>query len=177
LITQKEIVMDAGLVIVRLVFGLLMAAHGTQKLFGWFGGYGLTAVSGYFESLGFRPGRFFALAASVTEVVGGLLVAAGFLGPIGPALVLSVMIVAALTVHAQHGLFAATNGIEVPLLYGAATVALALTGPGAYSLDAALGLGSVWTPAIVWSVLLVGAIGGLLNVAARRGPQEVAATS
>jgi putative oxidoreductase len=177
LITQKEIVMDAGLVIVRLVFGLLMAAHGTQKLFGWFGGYGLTAVSGYFESLGFRPGRFFALAASVTEVVGGLLVAAGFLGPIGPALVLSVMIVAALTVHAQHGLFAASNGIEVPLLYGAATVALALTGPGAYSLDAALGLGSVWTPAIVWSVLLVGAIGGLLNVAARRGPQEVAATS
>lgn len=169
--------MDAGLVIARLVFGLLMAAHGTQKLFGWFGGYGLTAVSGYFESLGFRPGRVFALAASVTEITGGLLVAAGFLGPIGPALVLSVMIVAALTVHAPHGLFAANNGIEVPLLYAAAAVALGLTGPGTYSLDAALGLTSVWTPAVVWSVLLVGVIGGLLNVAVRRGPQHAAATS
>ena len=169
--------MDAGLLIARFVFGLLMAAHGTQKLFGWFGGYGLTAVSGYFESLGFRPGRFFALVASLTEVVGGLLVAAGLLGPIGPALVLSVMIVAALTVHAQHGLFAANNGIEVPLLYGAAAVALGLTGPGAYSLDAALGLSSVWTPAVVWSVLSVGALGGVLNVAVRRVPQQVAATS
>jgi putative oxidoreductase len=169
--------MDAGLLIARLVFGLLMTAHGTQKLFGWFGGYGLTAVSGYFESLGFRPGRFFAVVASVTEVVGGLLVASGFLGPIGPALVLSVMIVAALTVHAPHGLFAATNGIEVPLLYAAAAVALGLTGPGAYSLDAALGLGSVWTPAVVWSVLLVGVIGGLLNVAVRRTPQQLPATS
>jgi putative oxidoreductase len=169
--------MDAGLVIARLVFGLLMTAHGTQKLFGWFGGYGLTAVSGYFESLGFRPGRLFALAASLTEVVGGLLVAAGLLGPIGPALVLSVMIVAALSVHAQHGLFAANNGIEVPLLYAAAAVALGLTGPGTYSLDAALGLGSVWTATVVWSVLLVGAIGGVLNLAARRAPQQVAATS
>ena len=169
--------MDAGLVIARLVFGLLMAAHGTQKLFGWFGGYGLTAVSGYFESLGFRPGRFFALAASLTEVVGGLLVAAGFLGPIGPALVLSVMIVAALSVHAQHGLFAANNGIEVPLLYAAAAIALGLTGPGGYSLDAAIGLTSVWTPAIAWSVLVAGAIGGVLNVATRRAPQQVPATS
>jgi putative oxidoreductase len=169
--------MDAGLLIARFVFGLLMAAHGTQKLFGWFGGYGLTAVSGYFESLGFRPGRFFALVASLTEVVGGVLVAAGFFGPIGPALVLSVMIVAALTVHAPHGLFAASNGIEVPLLYGAAALALGLTGPGAYSLDSALGLSSVWTPAIVWSILLVGAIGGVLNVAVRRAPQQVTATS
>jgi len=169
--------MDAGLVIARLVFGLLMAAHGTQKLFGWFGGYGLTAVSGYFESLGFRPGRLFALAASLTEVVGGLLVAAGFLGPIGPALVLSVMIVAALSVHAQHGLFAANNGIEVPLLYGAAAIALGLTGPGGYSLDAATGLASVWTPAIAWSVLVVGAIGGVLNLAVRRTSQQVPATS
>jgi putative oxidoreductase len=107
-----------------------------------------------------------------------LLVAAGLLGPIGPALVLSVMIVAALAVHAQHGLFAANNGIEVPLLYAAAAVALGLTGPGTYSLDAALGLGNVWTPAVVWSVLLIGAIGGVLNVAVRRpAPQQVVATS
>lgn len=169
--------MDTGLLIARLVFGLLMAAHGTQKLFGWFGGYGLTAVSGYFESLGFRPGRFFATIAAVSEVVGGVLVAAGFLGPIGPAVVLGVMIVAAVTVHLQHGLFAANNGIEVPLLYAIAFIALALTGPGAYSLDAAIGLGSLWTPAVVWTVLVLGALGGVSNLAIRRTPQQVPATS
>src|SRR6476660_6684772 len=123
-----RLIMDAGLLVGRVVLGSLMAAHGTQKLFGWFGGYGLTAVSGYFESLGFRPGRFFATIAAGSEVVGGVLVATGFLGPIGPAVILAVMIVAAVTVHLQHGLFAANNGIEVPLLYAIAVVALALTG-------------------------------------------------
>src|SRR6185436_9626822 len=107
--------MDSGLFIVRVVFGLLMAAHGSQKLFGWFGGYGLSGVAGYFEGLGFRPGRLFALAASLSETLGGLLIALGFLGPIGPAIVLAVMVVAGGSVHWEHGLFAATNGIEVPL--------------------------------------------------------------
>lgn len=169
--------MNAGLLVARLVFGLLMAAHGSQKLFGWFGGYGLTAVGGYFESLGFRPGRFFAAAAATSELAGGLLVATGFLGPIGPALVLAVMVVAAVTVHLQHGLFAMTNGVEVPLLYSAAVVSLALSGYGSYSLDAALGLDIVWTPTLIWSVLIAGALGGALNLAVRRAPAQVPATS
>ena len=59
--------MDAGLLLARMVLGLLMAAHGAQKLFGWFGGYGLAGTGGFFESLGFRPGRFFAAAAGFTE--------------------------------------------------------------------------------------------------------------
>ena len=81
--------MDAGLLVARTVFGLVMAAHGSQKLFGWFGGYGLAGTGGFFESLGFRPGRFFAALAGSGELFGGLLLALGFLGPVGPALVLS----------------------------------------------------------------------------------------
>ena len=109
--------MDAGLLLVRLVFGVVMAAHGSQKLFGWFGGHGLRAVTGMFESLGFRPGGFFAPLAAFAELVSGLLVAVGLLGPIGPAVMLSVMIVAAVSVHWPNGLFAMWNGIELPLLY------------------------------------------------------------
>ncbi|PYR53739.1 MAG: DoxX family protein, partial [Acidobacteria bacterium] len=150
------------------VLGLLMAAHGAQKLFGWFGGYGLAAVSGYFESLGFRPGRFFATAASLAEFSGGLLLVLGLFGPIGPALMVSVMIVAAISVHWQNGLFAMSNGIEVPLLYATGATALALTGPGGYSLDAWLGLAPLWTPAVTWTVLGIGIIGGVANLALRQ---------
>ena len=160
--------MDFGLVIARTVFGLLLSAHGAQKAFGWFGGYGLAGTGGFFESIGFRPGRLFAAAAAATEIGAGLLVALGLLGPLGPALIVSVMIVAAASVHWQHGLFAQNNGIEVPLLYAVAAVSLALTGFGAYSLDAALGLAQVWTPAIAWSALAVGAISGAANLALRR---------
>src|SRR5947207_14472231 len=128
--------MNEGLLVVRLVFGLMMAGHGAQKLFGWLGGHGLAGTGGFFEQIGFRPGRLMAAAAGVGEFAGGLLVAAGVLGPIGPALMLSVMTVAS-SMHLGKGLFVTTNGIEVPLLYTAAAVGLALTGYGAYSLDAA----------------------------------------
>ena len=162
--------MDTGLLVARVIFGGLMAAHGAQKLFGWFGGYGLNAVGGFFESLGFRPGRLFAAAASVSELASGVLVALGLLGPIGPALMVSVMIVAAFSVHWHHGVFAQSNGIEVPLLYAAFAVALALAGFGAYSLDATLGLTALWTPAIVYGALILGVVGGLANLAVRRTP-------
>jgi len=165
--------MDAGLLIARMVLGLVMAAHGSQKLFGWFGGYGIAGTGGFFESLGFRPGRFFAMAAGASEVIGGLLVALGLLGPLGPAMIIAVMIVAIATVHWPHGLFAQNNGFELPLLNIAAAAAIALIGNGAYSLDAGLGLS--WRPEVVWTVLALGVIGGFANLAIRRAPATVAA--
>ncbi|OFW26890.1 MAG: hypothetical protein A3H97_21820 [Acidobacteria bacterium RIFCSPLOWO2_02_FULL_65_29] len=160
--------MDAGLVLARLVLGPLMAAHGAQKLFGWFGGHGLAGAGGMFETLGFRPGRAFAAAAAVGEVGSGVLITFGLLGPVGPAILLAVMVVAAVSVHWRNGLFAMSNGIELPLLYAAGAAALALTGPGAYSLDAVLGLTPLWTPSISWAALAIGGLGGAANLALRR---------
>jgi putative oxidoreductase len=160
--------MDQALLLLRLVFGLIMAAHGAQKLLGWFGGDGLAGTGGFFEGLGFHPGKLFALAAGLSELGGGLLIALGLLGPIGPALVLAVMIVAAATVHLRNGFFASTNGIELTLLYATAAVAIALGGPGRFSIDALLGLH--WSTIIVWGALFVGLAGGLANVALRHAP-------
>jgi putative oxidoreductase len=162
--------MDTGLLIARLVLGGLMAAHGAQKLMGWFGGYGLTGTGTFMEALGFRPGRLFAALASGAEIVGGLLVALGLLGPIGPAIVLSVMIVAGISVHWGHGVFAATNGIEMPLLYATGGAALILTGPGAYSLDALVGLARLWTPGLDWLALGLGVAGAVASLSSRRVP-------
>jgi putative oxidoreductase len=80
------------------------------------------------------------------------------------------MLVAALTVHRSGGLFAMTNGVELPLLYAAGAIALALTGPGAYSLDALLGLESLWTPAVALAAIAAGIAGGLANLLVRRAP-------
>lgn len=160
--------MNAGLLVVRVVFGALMAAHGAQKLFGWFGGYGLTATGGFFEGLGFRPGRLFAAAAGLAETFGGLLFALGFLQPFAAMAIISVMIVAIGSVHLGHGLFAATNGIEVPVLYASAAAAVALTGPGAYSCDAIFGLVSAWTPAVKMIAVALGVAGGVSNLVLRR---------
>src|SRR5882672_11107921 len=163
-----------GLLFVRVAVGLMMAAHGTQKLFGWFGGYGLQKTGEFFTQLGFRPGRSFAAAASLSEIASGLLVALGLFGPIGPALMVSVMIVAAVSVHWGQGLLATTNGIELPLLYAAAGFGLALTGPGPYSLDAWLGISAPWTAAATVAVLGVGILGGFASLALRRPPTTTA---
>jgi putative oxidoreductase len=170
--TPDAQMVGAGLLIIRLVLGLIMAAHGAQKLFGWFGGYGLNATGEFFVQLGFSRGRLFATAASVGEIAGGLLVALGLLGPVGPALMISVMIVAAVTVHWEHGLFAQSNGIELPLLYLAGALGIALAGPGLYSLDAVLGLTSMWTPKLIWAVLAIGVLGSFANLLIRRRPRQ-----
>jgi putative oxidoreductase len=152
--------LSGGLLVGRLVIGLGIAAHGAQKLFGWFGGHGLVGTSGYFESLGFRPGRVFATLAGLGEFVSGVLIALGLFGPIGPALLLAVMLVA-MGQNLKNGFFAMNQGVELPLLYGAAGVALALTGPGAFSLDAAFGLGELSSPDVGGIALIVGILGAI----------------
>jgi putative oxidoreductase len=164
------LLLNLGLLLIRVIFGLVMIAHGAQKLFGWFGGYGLAGTGGFFESIGFRPGVMFAAAAALSEFVGGWLFALGLFGPVGPALIIAVMLVASISVHLRNGLFAATNGVEVPLLYATAVLGLALIGFGTFSLDAVLGLATIWTPALIGLALAVGVIGGLANLLLRKRP-------
>ena len=157
--------MSAALLIARLYFGLGLASHGTQKLFGWFGGHGLEATSGFFDQLGFRPGRLFAAAASLGEITGGLLV----------ALALLVMIVAAATVHFRNGFFAMNNGIELPLLYGAGALVLAFAGPGDYSLDRALGLSWLTSDRSAWIAIAVAVVVAALNIVTRHPSKQPSA--
>lgn len=159
--------MDTILLVIRLFFGLAFAAHGAQKLFGWFGGHGLEGTGTFFEQLGYRPGRLFATAAGLGEFGGGLLLALGLLGPIGPALMVVVMLVAILSVHIGNGFFTMNEGVEMPLLYTAAAILFAYLGFGAYSLDAAFGLTSLYDPAITTTALLVAVVLALINLAFR----------
>jgi putative oxidoreductase len=165
--------MDAALLIVRLVFGLLMTVHGSQKLFGWFGGPGLGGTASFIESVGFRPARPFALANALAEFCGGVLLALGLFVPLAAAAIISVMIVAIVTVHWSNGLLTIDNGIELPMLYLTTSLALAIIGPGTYSFDAALELSRWWTPQLTGIVLAGGALGALLSLKLRRSAPTV----
>ena len=162
--------MDVGLLVIRVVFGLLMAGHGAQKLFGWFGGSGLDGTGGFLDAMGFRPGRVFALLAGASEFGGGSLLALGLLGPLGPVLLIAVMVVAIVAVHAKNGLWVTANGIEVPLLFATVAVALAWTGYGGYSLDARWGLTASWEAVPPWTAATAGLLGGVLSLTVRRAP-------
>ena len=129
---------DAGLVILRAGVGGVLIAHGTQKLFGWFGGHGLHGTAEAFESMGFTPGRPSALAAGVGEAGGGALVVLGLATPVAGAAAVGTMITAA-AVHAPAGFFAQKGGFEYPALLTVSSGALALIGPGGWSVDKALG--------------------------------------
>jgi putative oxidoreductase len=170
--------MDLGLVLLRLTVGLTLAAHGGQKLFGWFGGYGPDGTGRFLESMGFQPGRRHAILAGAAEVGGGLLLAFGLLTPLAGAIVASVMIVAAVTAHLKNGFFATSGGYEYNLVLAVAGLALAFTGAGALSLDAALGLplgGVAWGVAAV----VIAVAGSAVQLAQRRvaAPADRVATA
>jgi putative oxidoreductase len=128
------------MMILRVTVGGLFVGHGTQKLFGWFGGDGLEATGGFFQSrLGLAPGKQHALAAGAAEAGGGALLASGFLTPLGALLTSSTMATAIRLVHARRGVWNTRGGYEYNAVLMAAGFAITATGPGRWSLDAARG--------------------------------------
>ena len=159
--------MDVALLILHVIVGLLFVGHGSQKLFGLFGGYGLAGTGEYMDSLGLRPGRLHAALAGLAEVVAGVLMALGFAIPLAALLIIAVMATAALTEHRGKGLWVDSGGFELPLVFTAVAFALAASGGGQYSLDAALGLD---VQGVDWAVgaLVVGAMGAVGNLGLSR---------
>jgi putative oxidoreductase len=130
---------DAGILLLRLVVGLTMAAHGAQKLFGWFGGPGFAGTAHFLEQMGFRPGDLHAALSGGAEFGGGLLLAFGLLTPLGSAAVTGAMLAAIATVTWQNGFISAKGGYEYNLVLIASALAVAFAGPGRFSLDRELG--------------------------------------
>jgi putative oxidoreductase len=124
---------DVGLLLVRVVFGGLLAAAGLQKLFGWFGGQGLTETGAVFEQIGYSPGVFFAATAGLLEAVGGLLLLLGLFTPLACSIVVGVMI-NAMSATLEGGLFGPT-GYQSALLYATSGALIACTGAGVLALD------------------------------------------
>lgn len=124
---------DAGLLVLRLAIGLTVAAHGTQKLFGWFGGGGLSGTGQFFSASGYPAGKTMATIAGLSETVGGLALAAGLITPLAAAAILGTMI-NAIAVHGTDAFFA-PKGFEYELTLALGAAALALTGPGRIAID------------------------------------------
>jgi putative oxidoreductase len=156
---------DIGLLMMRLAVGGTLFAHGTQKLFGWFGGGGLAATGEAMEGMGFRPGRLSALAAGLAEAGGGTLLALGLATPAGGAAAAANMATAS-SVHAPNGFFVMNGGLEHPAALGSAAAALSIAGPGRYSLDHVTGhvLDRRWMPA---AALALGAVAAACVISAR----------
>src|ERR671939_660249 len=163
--------MSYGLLLLRVVVGLTMSAHGAQKLFGWFEGPKLTGVKAMLGNFGFRLPALMALGLALTEFGGGGLFALGLLTPLAALGIVVVMLNAIALVHFKNGFWAGKGGYEFNLVLLTVSVAVAATGPGRFSVDRALGwddnLSGLW-----WGVGVLGAAVVLsfltLNVARRR---------
>ncbi len=154
--------MKIARLLLRVVVGGLFVGHGTQKLFGWFGGHGIEGTGQFFEQLGLRPGRRNALAAGVAEAAGGAALVGGFATPVAAGALTSTMLTAIHRVHLKNGPWASDGGFEYNLVLIAAVLALAEIGPGKLSLDRALGQeksGSGWAVAAA-----AGGIAGAVGV-------------
>jgi putative oxidoreductase len=169
--------MHLGLFLIHVGVGLLIAAHGSQKLFGLFGGHGLEGTGGMMESFGLVPGRRMALGAGVTELVGGLLLALGLLVPLAAALIAAMCVVAARTAYAGRGLWHANGGWEYVLVLATVAVGLAFNGAGQWSLDHAIGwdVSGFWWGIGAAVVALIGATAVLTGARGRSMPSQDAA--
>ncbi|MCQ4081445.1 DoxX family protein [Streptomyces sp. RB6PN25] len=147
---------DVGLLALRLAAGSLLFAHGTQKLFGWFGGAGPQGTGAAMEQMGYKPGVPSAVAAGLGETCGGTLLALGLATPAGGAAAAGVM-AGATAFHAPNGPFASNGGFELPVLAGSVAVGLGLTGPGRLSLDHLTGhrLDRPWVAALAYPCVAV----------------------
>jgi putative oxidoreductase len=166
---------DLALLILRLTVGLIMAAHGAQKLFGWFGGRGLHQHGQWMESLGLRPGWLWAWANVLAEFGGGVLLALGVLTPVAAATIVGAMLMAIALVHRPAGFWNQSGGYEYNVLLIAAAFALGLAGPGTYALQPEILAGLPHPQLFAFSLLaaLMGVALGLLlaeraQVAARQ---------
>ena len=133
---------DLGLLVLRLALGVIFMAHGAQKLFGAFGGGGIGGTAGFFGSIGIPMPQVMAWLVAIFEFFGGLFVLIGFLTPVGGLMIAAVMVGAIATVHISKGFFAASGGIEFPLILLASGLALAVSGPGRYSVEGAATTGT-----------------------------------
>ncbi len=151
--------MDIAILLIRVGVGATLAAHGAQKLLGWFQGHGIAGTAGFLESLGFRPGKAYAWLLGGAELLGGLALAVGVLTPVAATVVAAVMVGAILAVHREKGFFAQAGGYEYPLALALASVATAFAGAGRYSLDHVFGwslAGEEWGVAAVVAALGLG---------------------
>lgn len=153
--------LDVGLLLLRVVVGLLLVGHGLQKLTGWFGGPGREGNARFLASLGYRNTHGLTWVHGLAETIGGLLIAVGLLLPLAAAAVIAVMVNAAVAVHAPKGLWSQNGGYEYPLVLGVSSAALALTGGGRFALEALIG----WAPTAEWSIAGIGA-GVILGILA-----------
>jgi putative oxidoreductase len=165
---------DIALLLLQVGVGLTFAAHGAQKVFGWWGGPGLKGWQGAMEHMGFRPARLFALTSAFVELGGGVLLAIGLLTPLVAAVLVAQTVVIIGQVHWANGFFNARSGIEFPLLLGIGAAAVGLAGPGAASADAALGLAI--EPVTSGLLLLAGVVAGFIALAIPRLGSRDAAT-
>jgi putative oxidoreductase len=134
------VTMSVALLILRLVVGLTLLIHGTQKLFGWFNGPGLARLMQGFEKQGFKPVWLWVSLVILGEVGGGLSLALGFLTPLGAAGIFGAMFMATFKSHWKNGFIVSKGGYEYTLVLMTVSVALGLVGPGSYSLDALFGV-------------------------------------
>jgi len=169
--------MAYGLLLLRVVAGGTIWAHGAQKLFGWFGGGGVRGTAGFFENVGFRPPLLLAALAGLGES-GGLLFAAGFLTPLAALGMVIVMLNAIVVVHWSKGFFNGNGGLEFPLTLATIAVAVTAIGPGRFSVDRAIGwddniTGVWWAVGVAAAAIVV----SLLTVATTRRRARVTAAA